>query len=46
MCKECKNEYDNPEDRRFHAQPIACDKCGPKVTLEKFLNLKIKYNQN
>ncbi|MCK4403369.1 MAG: carbamoyltransferase HypF, partial [Dehalococcoidia bacterium] len=26
-------EYDNPLDRRFHAQPNACPKCGPKVEL-------------
>lgn len=29
MCDDCKNEYRNFKDRRFHAQPIACDKCGP-----------------
>ena len=40
MGKAGKNEYDNPEDRRFHAQPIACDKCGPKVTLEKISKFK------
>jgi hydrogenase maturation protein HypF len=27
-------EYDNPEDRRFHAQPNACPQCGPEVTLQ------------
>ena len=29
MCPECTNEYQNPENRRFHAQPIACHFCGP-----------------
>lgn len=34
MCADCRAEYENPADRRFHAQPIACYKCGPKVWLE------------
>jgi len=29
MCPVCKNEYENPNDRRFHAQPVACLHCGP-----------------
>jgi hydrogenase maturation protein HypF len=33
MCPECRKEYENPSDRRFHAQPIACPACGPKLTL-------------
>ena len=24
MCPQCKSEYEDPTDRRFHAQPIAC----------------------
>ncbi|WP_457601120.1 acylphosphatase, partial [Hydrogenivirga sp.] len=24
MCPECRREYENPDDRRFHAQPNAC----------------------
>ena len=35
MCPDCGREYDDPEDRRFHAQPIACHKCGPKTWLER-----------
>lgn len=31
MCPECSNEYFDPSDRRFHAQPDACIKCGPKL---------------
>jgi len=31
MCPECKREYGLPEDRRFHAQPIACPVCGPQL---------------
>jgi hydrogenase maturation protein HypF len=29
MCADCKNEYDQSSDRRFHAQTQACMKCGP-----------------
>ncbi|PTV95485.1 hydrogenase maturation carbamoyltransferase HypF [Rhodobacter aestuarii] len=34
MCPECRAEYENPADRRFHAQPIACPTCGPRIWLE------------
>lgn len=30
MCMKCASEYNNIFDRRFHAQPIACNSCGPK----------------
>nr|MBC8438083.1 carbamoyltransferase HypF [Candidatus Desulfobacula maris] len=33
MCAQCQNEYDNPLNRRFHAQPNACPECGPQVFL-------------
>jgi hydrogenase maturation protein HypF len=33
MCPACRAEYDDPADRRFHAQPNACPVCGPKVVL-------------
>ena len=29
QCPACQNEYDNPNTRRFHAQPNACPACGP-----------------
>jgi len=32
MCGSCKSNYDNILDRRYHAQPIACNKCGPLCT--------------
>ncbi|MBH8562729.1 carbamoyltransferase HypF [Nostoc sp. CENA67] len=35
MCPECAKEYHNIENRRFHAQPIACHICGPKAWLER-----------
>jgi hydrogenase maturation protein HypF len=34
MCPVCKNEYENIFDRRFHAQPIACNNCGPVYRVE------------
>lgn len=33
MCPECRKEYENPRDRRFHAQPNACPVCGPHLDL-------------
>src|ERR1700733_2356848 len=33
MCPAGLGEYDNPLDRRFHAQPNACWECGPRVEL-------------
>ncbi len=32
MCPACQAEYDDPEDRRFHAQPNACPACGPALS--------------
>ncbi|MBI9100022.1 MAG: carbamoyltransferase HypF, partial [Spirochaetaceae bacterium] len=33
MCSLCGDEYGNPENRRFHAQPNACSQCGPQLKL-------------
>ena len=33
LCPDCRAEYENPLDRRFHAQPKACPVCGPRLTL-------------
>jgi hydrogenase maturation protein HypF len=33
MCPDCRSEYENITDRRFHAQPIACKVCGPHYEL-------------
>ncbi|MFO7721839.1 MAG: Sua5/YciO/YrdC/YwlC family protein, partial [Bacteroidales bacterium] len=33
MCPECTKEYADVGNRRFHAQPIACNACGPKYSL-------------
>jgi hydrogenase maturation protein HypF len=35
ICPECEKEYHNLENRRFHAQPIACYICGPQAWLER-----------
>lgn len=34
MCAACLAEYENPADRRFHAQPVACPDCGPRLWYE------------
>jgi len=34
MCSRCRSEYDNILDRRFHAQPTACNNCGPRYLLK------------
>ncbi len=33
MCPLCRREYDDPRNRRFHAQPNACPVCGPHLSL-------------
>lgn len=33
MCPKCNEEYHDINDRRFHAQPIACNSCGPAYAL-------------
>jgi hydrogenase maturation protein HypF len=33
MCDRCAAQYHDVADRRFHAQPVACGKCGPKIWL-------------
>lgn len=34
LCTVCRAEYNNPLDRRFHAQPNACADCGCELWLE------------
>jgi len=33
MCTVCRKEYTDVMDRRFHAQPVACNNCGPNYEL-------------
>ena len=35
LCPDCAKDYQDPTNRRFHAQPIACQVCGPHVWLER-----------
>ncbi|MFN6536676.1 MAG: carbamoyltransferase HypF [Nostoc sp. EkiNYC01] len=35
MCSECAKEYHDVENRRFHAQPVACHICGASAWLER-----------
>lgn len=34
LCPDCRAEYEDPGDRRFHAQPVACPVCGPRLWFE------------
>jgi hydrogenase maturation protein HypF len=43
MCPACRAEYETVTDRRFHAQPVACNVCGPYYEL--IVN-KIKLSEN
>ena len=33
MRRTAAREYEDPADRRFHAEPIACPVCGPALSL-------------
>jgi len=35
MCNDCASEYSDILNRRFHAQPVACNSCGPLFTYEE-----------
>jgi hydrogenase maturation protein HypF len=35
LCPTCSAEYRDPFDRRFHAQPTACHRCGPRVEFKR-----------
>jgi hydrogenase maturation protein HypF len=34
MCPDCQREYTSPTDRRYHAQTIACPRCGPTLRFD------------
>ncbi len=44
MCGQCKEEYINIEDRRFHAQTISCNDCGPKLIFKDLSNEEVPDN--
>jgi hydrogenase maturation protein HypF len=33
MCSRCQFEYEDPANRRFHAEANACPECGPSLVL-------------
>ena len=33
LCRECREEYEQPANRRFHAEANCCPKCGPSLML-------------
>lgn len=35
LCAACQAEYQNPADRRFHAQTTSCPACGPRLWLQE-----------
>ena len=35
MCEQCRKEYTSVLNRRFHAQPVACNHCGPHYSLRE-----------
>lgn len=34
MCDSCENEYKDPLNRRYHAQPVSCNSCGPTLSAD------------
>jgi hydrogenase maturation protein HypF len=34
-CPACRAEYENPHDRRFHAETTACAACGPALAFSR-----------
>jgi hydrogenase maturation protein HypF len=45
LCADCRAEYENPLDRRFHAEPIACWTCGPSLKLTNAFGLEAEFNE-
>lgn len=33
LCERCRVEYEDPHDRRHHAETICCPDCGPRLRL-------------
>ena len=33
LCPACQAEYEDPANRRFHAEPVCCPACGPQLRL-------------
>ncbi len=45
LCPACAAEYDDPADRRFHAETTACHACGPKARLIRFDGRAVSFEQ-
>jgi hydrogenase maturation protein HypF len=41
LCGNCRIEYEDPKDRRFHAQPNACPTCGPQLWLMDAIGIRL-----
>ena len=41
MCPICNSEYYDVDDRRFHAQPVACANCGPEYHLNNISDFNL-----
>jgi hydrogenase maturation protein HypF len=57
MCKNCKQKYEDPKNRRYHAEPSSCKECGLELSLydnlgkligtkDDALSLSVKYIQD
>ncbi|MHA1894778.1 MAG: carbamoyltransferase HypF [Candidatus Helarchaeota archaeon] len=44
FCQDCQREYQDPSDRRYHAQTFACDACGPHFSLHEKNGKQIESN--
>jgi len=42
LCELCRTEYEDPENRRFHAQPNACAECGPELSYHDAKGVKLE----
>jgi hydrogenase maturation protein HypF len=46
LCADCAGEYADPGDRRFHAQPVACHRCGPRATLARMDGAPVTFDMH
>lgn len=46
MCKSCQSEYDNPLNRRFHAQPNSCHRCAIQMCVIDEYGTKHSFSQS
>lgn len=45
MCEACKREYKDINDRRFHAQPVSCIRCGPQYKWVSKTSQEMKWDK-